>query len=161
MELWKCKLLGALVGLARASESKGIVESAGIALVDGLSMVYGDLAQNDGCATESSPAVTQMIEKLHVEKAIMAPDCAACQYPCGRTADYDMAETLEASEALRNAKLELLSLLGALAGKARSHDYGTQEIRQFLSDALFQISCTYEAGQLTEFIQTAKRFLHY
>ncbi|MBQ5659796.1 MAG: hypothetical protein IIV18_00490, partial [Lachnospiraceae bacterium] len=101
-------------------------------------------------------AVNQAIQTLHTEKALMAPDCAACQYPCGRTADYDMAETLESSETLRNAKLQLLTLLGSAA--VASREQSTKELRQFLSDALFQISCTYEAGQLSDLILQAESF---
>ncbi len=155
MNILRQQLLGALIGLSRASESKEILESSGIALIQGLALAYDPVwEQADSLIPDSwKKSAEQMIQKLHVEKALMAPDCAACQYPCGRTADYDMAETLEASETLRDAKLHLLSLLGKIAANTRGN--GTQELRQFLSDALFQISCTYEAGQLTSLIADA------
>ncbi|MBR6615885.1 MAG: hypothetical protein IKK95_08000, partial [Lachnospiraceae bacterium] len=91
------QLFGALIGLSRASESKEILESSGSALIQGLVLAY-DPVWNDPHVEISAnlqTSVEQMLNVLHTEKALMAPDCAACQYPCGRTADYDMAETLE------------------------------------------------------------------
>ena len=150
------QLFGALIGLSRASESKEILESSGLALIHGLTLAY-DPAWTDadkGVYGEFRTCVELAIESLHKEKALMAPDCAACQYPCGRTADYDMSETLESSEQLRAAKLHLLSLLGQIAIHTQTQD--AKAIGQFFSDALFQISCTYEAGQLKDLILQAE-----
>ena len=156
MHALRQQLFGALIGLSRASESKETLESTGHALIQGLKLAYNpawDHADMEPSVNFRN-SVEHAIETLHHEKALMAPDCAACQYPCGRTADYDMAETLESSEQLRNAKLHLLSLLGQIAIHTQ-----TQHIKnngQFLSDALFQISCTYEAGQLKDLILQAE-----
>jgi len=151
------KLFGALIGLSRASESKEILESSGIALSRGLVLAFDQyweqIGTDDEVSTVLQESVSEMIQILHEEKALMAPDCAACQYPCGRTADYDMDETLEASESLRDAKLKLLMLLGKLAALTESDS--NPDIQQFISDALFQISCTYEAGQLSVHIEKA------
>lgn len=150
------QLFGALIGLSRASESKEILESSGMALIHGLALAYDPVWEDSDMEISEvlQASVKQMIQTLHKEKSLMAPDCAACQYPCGRTADYDMAETLESAELIRNAKLKLLTLLGSIA--LISRDQSTKEIRQFLSDALFQISCTYEAGQLSDLILQAE-----
>lgn len=145
MDQLRNELLGALVGLARASESKELLESSGVAMVEGLRMAFGGSCPADD--------IHVMISKLHEEKKLMAPDCAACQYPCGRTADYDMEEVYGASEGLRDAKLELFGALGEIAVKL-SEDAG--EIHTFLSEALFQISCTYDVSQLTEILAKAK-----
>ena len=156
MHALRQQLFGALIGLSRASESKEILESAGHALIQGLKLAYDPVW--DLPATELSidfrTSVESAIESLHKEKALMAPDCAACQYPCGRTADYDMAEILESSEQLRNTKLHLLSLLGQIAIYTQTQN--TKNNGQFLSDALFQISCTYETGQLKDLILQAE-----
>ena len=144
------KLLGALVGLARASESKEISESAGAAYVDGLKLAFSE----ENVIRQHAEA---MIDRLHQEKNLMAPDCAACQYPCGRTFDYDMEEVYGASERLRNAKLELFAVLANVA--ALDHGNEAKPIRQFLSDALFQISCTYEASQLSGPMEHANSLL--
>lgn len=158
MHVLRQQLFGALIGLSRASESKEILDSSGIALIHRLSLAYDPVWEDSDSeiSEHMETYVKQVIETLHAEKALMAPDCAACQYPCGRTADYDMAETLESSETLRNAKLQLLTLLGSAA--VASREQSTKELRQFLSDALFQISCTYEAGQLSDLILQAESF---
>ncbi|MBQ7796691.1 MAG: hypothetical protein IJ374_09060 [Lachnospiraceae bacterium] len=162
----KNELLGALVGLSRASESKELLESSGKAMAMGLAMAFSghenvsveDVEHfQDVSLTASDEEVRAMIERLHVEKRLMAPDCAACQYPCGRTADYDMEELYGASEALREAKLRLLTSLGKIAVSAP--ETLSLETCQFLSDALFLISCTYEPGQLSESLEKAEKIL--
>ena len=148
------QLLGALVGLSRASESKEISESAGKTLVEGLILAHNLEATSD-LANETD--ILAMIDCLHEAKNQMAPDCAACQYPCGRTFDYEMEEIYSASEPLRDAKLLLLYRLGQIAACLSVSQ--KQEIRQFLSDALFQISCTYTAEQLAEPLAKAEAIL--
>lgn len=179
MTALKDQLLGALVGLSRASESKEISESAGEALVEGLRLVhslettaelyspYTDTTTGSSKSASENPVFSSgltdqneiriMIDRLHEEKNKMAPDCAACQYPCGRTFDYEMEEVYSASESMREAKLLLFHLLGQIA--ACSFVSGKQETRQFLSDALFQISCTYTAEQLAEPLKKAEDIL--
>ena len=150
-------LFGALIGLSRASESKKISESAGAALIEGLAMAY-DCFHPDSTAPTTEEQIQVMIDRLHHEKDLMAPDCAACQYPCGRTFDYEMEELYGASEALRDAKLQVLEMLCTIAVHPTAGS--AIECRQFLSDTLFQISCTYEAGQLTGPLSRAQEFLN-
>lgn len=148
------QLLGALVGLSRASESKEISEYAGKTLVEGLSLAHNlELVSDFANETE----ILTMIDRLHEAKSQMAPDCAACQYPCGRTFDYEMEEVYSAAKALREAKLLLFRQLGQIAACSLASD--KQELRQFLSDALFQISCTYTAEQLAEPLAKAEAIL--
>ena len=154
MNALKDQLLGALVGLSRASESKEISESAGKTLVEGLILAHNLEATSD-LANETD--ILAMIDCLHEAKNQMAPDCAACQYPCGRIFDYEMEEIYSASEPLRDAKLLLLHRLGQIAAYPSVSQ--KQEIRQFLSDALFQISCTYTAEQLAEPLAKAEAIL--
>lgn len=152
-------LLGALIGLARASENKKISKEAGDALIDGLSMAFsGDIGSKSSDSSEvSGSEISAMIDRLHKEKDHMAPDCAACQYPCGRTFDYDMEELYGAEESLKRAKLELFEALGQIA--RQSPQNALESTRQFLADALFQISCTYEPGQLSRPLAHAKELL--
>ena len=148
------KLLGALVGLARASECKEISESAGAAYIAGLALAFSDPETEFTSPTSTAENMyLTMIDRLHEEKALMAPDCAACQYPCGRTFDYDMEEVYGASEALCKAKMDLFAALGTIALLTPANE--SKKNRQFISDALFQISCTYEASQLAEPLHTA------
>lgn len=71
----------ALIGLARATEAKEI--SAGTAPV-----LFASLAAAMPGNTLSASAANDLISQIHEQKAIIAPDCAACPSPCGRTADF-------------------------------------------------------------------------
>ncbi len=139
------KLLGALVGLSRASEGKELERSSGDALIAGLKMSFSQDEISDA-------EIHDMVIRLNKEKAVMAPDCAACQSPCGRIENLDMDEIYHASEGLRDAKLELFSLLSQLAKQ-------NPAAVQFLSGSLFLISCSYEAEQLSDSIADAKQRL--
>ena len=156
MNSHKKQLLGALIGLARASESKTISDTAGAAYIDGLAMTRCFSSESfSDIPTESE--VLAMLDRLHNEKALMAPDCAACQYPCGRTFDYDMDEVACASKALREEKLHLIALLETIANLTPANT--AKENQQFISDALFQISCTYSPDQLAEPISKANKII--
>lgn len=157
MNTMKKQLLGALVGLARASEEKELLESSACAMLEGLSLAYNPSA--DSSVTDTD--LVNMLQRLHAEKLLMSPDCASCQCPCGRTDDYDMEEVLHASEDLRNAKLELFALLGDLANLSigMSSKDASKMIVQAINDALFQIGCTFEASQLEPWLEKVRRML--
>lgn len=136
-------LYGALISVARASESNPLV---GDATYD---VLVGGLAAADACrkdktgagrqenasipaAPGSAPAVfarkeyaddmpdllNQWTASIRAEKHRLVPKCAICANPCGRTAEYDLkeAETKE-ERSLISAKRELLSELGELAAE--------------------------------------------
>ena len=153
------KLLGALVGLARASEGKELLPEAREAMLLGLAY-----SRIDTCpaATEKYDC-TDLISRLHEARLLMSPDCAACKCPCGRTDDYDMEEVYHSSENLKNAKLKLFDLLGAiaerLAEQRTSQKTCEPELLSFLSESLFLIGCTFEAGQLAGPLKRADKYL--
>ena len=162
MDLLKMKLLGALVGLSRASEEKELLKSSADAMLLGLAMVCEDPEHSNERADSRSMEV--MIERIHKEKLLMSPDCASCQCPCGRTDDYDMEEVLYASESLREAKLELLDLLGQLAVSSVPSETSAAEMihletAQLINDSLFQVGCTFEASQLVPWTEKVRKAL--
>lgn len=104
------RLLGSIIGLSRATDSHEheLTEDTYSILLEGLRT----LTENpDGEKLESAIAV------VREEKAKVTPDCAVCQYPCGRTDDYDMEELYTSSDGVREAKLKLLDGLFAFANK--------------------------------------------
>ena len=70
----------ALIGLARAAEAKEI--PAGTAPV-----LFAALSSVTPGNPLSASASRDLVEQIHKQKAIIAPDCAACPSPCGRTSD--------------------------------------------------------------------------
>ena len=82
-QLWN-ELLGAVIGLARASEGNEAELTAEThdALLAGLSA-----ASEDGEAV-----IAACVRRIHAEKQRIIPNCYACAMPCGRTADYNMED---------------------------------------------------------------------
>lgn len=103
------ELLGALVGLARATTSEPKTEDTDEVLNAGLRLA----AQPDAPAEK----LERMLSIVRTEKHRVAPNCATCAMPCGNTADYDLARLWAAPEAVRTLKLQMLSAAFALAQK--------------------------------------------
>lgn len=94
-------LLGALVGLARATTSEPKTVNTDEVLNAGLRLA----AQPD--APEEKLA--RMLSIVRAEKHAVAPNCASCAMPCGNTNDYDLARLWSAPEPIRPLKLQMLS----------------------------------------------------
>ena len=78
--LWD-ELLGAVIGLARASEGNeaDLTDETNTALLAGLAAA----PDSDG------ELLSACIQRIHAEKKRIIPNCYACAMPCGRTSDYD------------------------------------------------------------------------
>ena len=100
-------LLGALVGLARATTSEPKTVNTDEVLNAGLRLA----AQPD--APEEKLA--RMLSIVRAEKHAVAPNCASCAMPCGNTNDYDLARLWSAPEPIRPLKLQMLSAAFSLA----------------------------------------------
>lgn len=102
-------LLGALVGLARATTSEPKTEDTDEVLNAGLRLA----AQPDA----PQERLQRMLAIVQTEKHRVAPNCASCAMPCGNTNDYDLALLWAAPEAVRTLKLRMLAAAFALAQK--------------------------------------------
>ena len=102
-------LLGALVGLARATTSEPKTEDTDEVLNAGLRLA----AQPDA----PKERLQRMLAIVQTEKHHVAPDCATCAMPCGNTNDYDFARLWAAPESIRTLKLRLLAAAFTLAQK--------------------------------------------
>lgn len=157
------KLLGALVGLARASEGKELLPEARDALILGLAFSRTGRTPGKSCPAEEQEYCADLILRLNRAKLLMSPDCASCQCPCGRTDDYDLEEVYHSSENLKNAKLKLFDLLGTIAERLAEQKTAPEtcdpELLSFLSESLFLIGCTFEAGQLSAALERADQYL--
>ncbi len=101
------RLLGALVGLARATVNEPKTEDTDRVLASGLR-----LAGDSDAAEDALQRMTGIVE---AEKHRVAPNCATCTMRCGNTDNYDLARLWAAPEAVRALKLRLLNALFQLA----------------------------------------------
>ncbi len=123
----KEKLLGAVIGLARATENNEdlITKRTDKLLTDGLiaSLPSSDCSEND---------LEALYEDIMAEKQRIIPSCFTCAFPCGRTDNYNMQEVWDMDESLRQLKLKLLLGIQYLA----MNQDRSEEATQYLYKAL-------------------------
>lgn len=104
------RLIGALIGLARATDGNEhlICDSSTGVIVESLLAAL---------AKENTPKtrLEELLKRVEDEKRKMVPDCFVCAAPCGRTNDYDMQELLSAPEDIRSMKINILLAIRDLA----------------------------------------------
>ena len=80
MKMQGDSIISALIGLVGAVSNNGKTEQTDSVIREAF------LRLKDADSEE------EMVQKIHAEKFIIAPDCATCLNPCGNTSDYDMAQ---------------------------------------------------------------------
>lgn len=198
------RLLGALIGLARATDGNTVrTEETGRLMRAGLAaLTIGKRSLSERAAAgkmesgiafnplkvkddpeewekrkEQKELCEILVEKIHAEKRILAPDCATCGAPCGKTADYDINQWKKEKEAVQEQKWLLLKRLvklapacknsgptglgasGALCAEA-SRETKTEvtdlaEIEYFLTKALFALGESWEAEWIAALVKEA------
>ena len=130
------ELTGALVGLSRATDG-GMQATPEVwhLMIEGLFTTVTNVNFNE-------KTIQELIDRVHAEKARLAPDCAGCAAPCGRTSDYDMNLLWSADEDIRS--LKSLILFGVRGMAAYAHHalvlgYTDDEVNRFFAKALFAI----------------------
>lgn len=133
-EQLRCALIGALIGLARATEGNEfmLTDSTAAAVVRGLMVSQG----------QDSGAMKLLLELADQEKRKLVPACYECQASCGRTENYDMGKLESAPAQVRESKLLLLERICTLA--ATTHEkalqgYRDESMHRFLYYALYAI----------------------
>lgn len=139
-------LIGAVIGLARATESNEdlVTESTHRTMLTALRLP----------PDASEEAILKLIPLIQAEKRKLVPNCFDCAMPCGRTSDLDLRELRKEGEALRTAKLALLTTLHKLAKNTDplspsiplfyqalnfiGYDYATLEQIQNIKDQLYR-----------------------
>lgn len=123
----KEKLLGAVIGLARATENNEdlITNKTHKILTEGLiaSLPESKYSEND---------LVILYAKIMAEKERIIPSCFTCAFPCGRTDNYDMKELWNMEKSLREKKLKLLLGIQYLA----MNEDRTEETTLYLYKAL-------------------------
>lgn len=141
------ELIGALVGLARASDSNPNVTD------DTYALFGGSLALPEGSAPERLRA---QIDAVRAEKRRISPDCAVCMNPCGRTADYDLSRMGENGEevlALKNRLLAEARRIAAELQAARLRGEARPADERFLCEIMFRVGYDETADTLRNFMK--------
>lgn len=129
-------LTGALIGLARAADTAPAVSG------ETWRVMIEALAANSSASACDEAAILAFIDRVHAEKFKVVPDCAVCASPCGRTADYNMANIWNAPEDVRSLKVLILLGVHGLAGYARralALGVLDDEVNRFFAEALATI----------------------
>ena len=134
------EVICALIGLARAAEGKEI--PAGTAPV-----LFAALASAKPGSLLSDQAAKDLVAQIHEQKALLAPDCAACPSPCGRTADFspeDLNQTDGCLSEERNRLLEKLSRHAESEWKRILTYQENPKTTRFFMDCMFMAGYAYE-----------------
>lgn len=104
-QITKGQLIGALIGLSRATEGNvnRPTEETDRAFIKGMQMC------SPGCE-ESFQHIHNQIEAIHEEKWKLVPRCLECASPCGRNNDFDIADL----NGMQNSQLKHVLLSGLL-----------------------------------------------
>lgn len=129
------ELTGALIGLARATESNPATQNTYQTIIEGLFTTITNVSFDD-------EAIIRQIEKTHAAKEELVPGCGSCGAPCGKTEDYDMQQLWNDNEDIRSLKsLILFGLRGmaAYAYHAQMLGYQDDEVNDFFCEGLFKV----------------------
>ena len=113
MTIWEEKLLGQLVGLARATD--GNEHLITVPITD----MVADILRAEVCSEAQYCAYSV---KIDAAKREMVPDCFHCANHCGRTAALDLKVLAEESQAVRQTKFAILDEIRNLSGTERSKE---------------------------------------
>lgn len=127
------ELLGALIGLARATEGTEPTESTYQVIKESL-YKYTDVSL-------SNDEALYLINKIRSEKEILVPECSKCQAPCGRNDEYDMQKLWNANDDVRVTKISILNKIHEIANRVYSakEELKSNEVDNMLCEALFMI----------------------
>lgn len=140
------KLIGALIGLARATEGNEdlITETTNKVMMEGLSFAITNAECN-------SNEIVEFIQRVQEEKRKLIPNCFSCTASCGRNDDYDMQTLRTADKDIRALKfLILLTVQGiaVYAYRAAAAGYTDKDVNDFFYKALFVIGMDWGKEEL-------------
>ena len=139
-------LPGALIGLARASESSAdlLTPETDALIQQALFACVTNVSFEDG-------AIQALLDRVHAEKARLVPDCSSCMNPCGHNDDYDLANLWNAQEDIRSLKSLILFGIRGMAAyvyHAAVLGYRDEEVNRFFYRALFTLGEDTDAEHL-------------
>lgn len=127
------ELIGALIGLARATEGTSPTKEIYQTIIQGLTKYNAiDISDDE---------VRDLIQDVRSKKKLLVPECSKCQAPCGRNDEYDMQNMWNAKEDIRSLKISVLEKINRIAmWVCHAGEAGANEkINNTLCEALFMI----------------------
>ena len=113
MTIWEEKLLGELVGLARATDGNEHL------ITESVTDIISEILRAD---IRSEAQYDAYSDKIDAAKREMVPDCFHCANPCGRTAALDLNVWKGESRQIQEAKFAILRETRSIAASERSRD---------------------------------------
>lgn len=135
------RLIGALIGLAKACGNDPTTENTTKIIIEGL---YLSISAQD------KESVEDMIQKVHDEKNKVSPGCASCMSRCGNTDDYDMRLVWDRNDEIAQLKSHLLLGIQSMSIYAKNND--ELDMDDFFYKALTYIGCDMNKEYMTEII---------
>jgi len=113
MNLYKEKLIGALIGIARATDgNEHLISRKSTALI----------RECLPLEPSNKEDLTEYLDRVEAVKRKMVPDCFHCADPCGRTAAYDLGDLDNLEAGIRHQKIRLLQALIRTAESGTGED---------------------------------------
>ena len=111
MTIWEEKLLGELVGLARATDGNEHL------ITESVTAAVAEILREDIYCEAQYVAYSH---KIDAAKREMVPDCFLCANPCGRTAALDLKTLEREPRQVQEAKFAILDRIRILSASERS-----------------------------------------
>ena len=113
MTIWEEKLLGELVGLARATDGNEHL------ITQTVTDIVAEILTTN---VRSESEYNLYSGKIDSSKREMVPDCYLCENPCGRTAALDLKNLKDESQPVQESKYAILREIRTLAASERSRE---------------------------------------
>lgn len=95
------ELLGALIALAKTSNSNPKTENTDRILIEGLVVAKTEVFGED--------MLQKKLDIARQEKYVISPNCSTCASPCGNTSEYDLDVLKEEDVTCQEVKHQMLS----------------------------------------------------
>lgn len=113
MNIWEEKLLGELVGLARATDGNEHLITESVTEI---------IAEILSANVDSEMQYAAYSRKIDATKQEIVPDCFHCVNPCGRTAALDLKTLERESRQTQETKFAILDKIRTLSASERSRE---------------------------------------
>ena len=113
MTIWEERLLGELVGLARATDGNEHL------ITQTVTDIVAEILTTN---VRSESEYNLYSGKIDSAKREMVPDCYLCANPCGRTAALDLKNLKDESQPIQESKYAILREIRTLAASERSRE---------------------------------------